>query len=93
MFLVDAVTKLSCLLWSAWSKADILPNFTLYPGVVAPSRFAFLDTQLSGSRRIVQTPQRAVKLVANLLGISVVRSTWIPTNTGVDRLLASALID
>ena len=93
MFLVNAVIKLSCLLLFAWSKADTLPNFTLYPGVVAPSRFAFLDTQLPGSRRIVQTPRRAVKPVANLLGISVVRSTWIPTDTGVDCLLASALID
>ena len=62
-------------------------------GVVAPSRFAFLDTQLPGSRRIVQSPRRAVKPAANLLGISVVRSTWIPTDTGVDRLLASAPID
>ena len=87
------MTTLSCLLWSAWRKAEILLSFTLYSGVVAPSRFAFLDTQLPGSRRIVQTPRRAVKLVANLLGIPVVRSTWIPTDTGVDCLLASALID
>ena len=93
MLLVDAVTELSCLLWSAWPKADILLSFTLYSGVVAPSRFAFLDTPLPGSRLIVQTPRCAVKPVANLLGISVVRSTWIPTDTSVDCLLASALIN
>ena len=62
-------------------------------GVVAPSRFAFLDTPLPGSRHIVQTPRRAVKPVAILLGISVVRSTRIPTDTGVDCLFASALIN